>query len=112
METKEIILSQEEIQALKKAIFFLKFDCIDEDAELYASSRIINSFLKKILEIDNFKEIQQEKLKNISDDLLNNILDKYKSKDYFMNMKYENKIKLLKEVFYPYVVEESKLIID
>ncbi|URQ61415.1 hypothetical protein LQ939_03470 [Pantoea alhagi] len=49
---KKIIITNEELNALKKAIFYLKFECEDVDSLLYAGSPYINTFLEKIIEMD------------------------------------------------------------
>ena len=52
-EVRELLLSQGEIGALKKAIMYLKFSCEETESLLYAGSPLINSVLKKLLDIDD-----------------------------------------------------------
>ena len=50
---KKIIITNEELNTLKKAIYYLKFECNDVDSLFYAGSPYVNSFLKKIIEMDD-----------------------------------------------------------
>jgi len=51
---KSIELSHAEIQAIKKAIQYLKFKCEETESVLFASSPHINSVLEKVLAEDSF----------------------------------------------------------
>lgn len=53
---KCLILKQSEINALKKLIMYVKFECEETESLLYAGSPIINNFFEKLLEIDDLKE--------------------------------------------------------
>lgn len=50
---KQLSLSQGEISALKKAIMYLKFSCEETESLQFAASPLINSFLNKLLVIDD-----------------------------------------------------------
>ncbi|WP_147194972.1 hypothetical protein [Pantoea sp. CCBC3-3-1] len=52
-ENKNVTLSQAEVNALKKAILYLKFECEETGSLLYAGSPLINSVLVKIIEVDD-----------------------------------------------------------
>lgn len=47
-----IELTQDELNALKKALFFLKFECDDTGSLLYSGSNFINSALEKLIKND------------------------------------------------------------
>lgn len=51
---KEVKLSQPEISALKKMIFYIKFSCREEESILFSGSYSINSVLEKIIDADDF----------------------------------------------------------
>lgn len=43
-----LINKEHELRALEKALYFLKFQCVDEDARKFAGSPIINQILDEI----------------------------------------------------------------
>lgn len=49
MENEKLELDRAEVNALIKAILYLKFECEDVDSLLYCSSPLINSTLEKLL---------------------------------------------------------------
>lgn len=58
-ENKNVTLSQAEVNALKKAILYLKFECEETNSLLYAGSPLINSVLNKIVEVDDLGEVSK-----------------------------------------------------
>ena len=50
---KSLTLSQDEVNALKKAIMYLKFSCEETESVMYAGSPLINSVFSKLLVIDD-----------------------------------------------------------
>lgn len=50
-----VVISREEVNALIKAILYLKFSCQDTGSLLYAGSSLINSALDKFLEMYGYK---------------------------------------------------------
>lgn len=58
-EDKVLTLSQAEVNALKKAIFYLKFECEETSSLLYAGSPLINSALGKICDLDDLNEFSK-----------------------------------------------------
>jgi len=53
---KSLILCQGEVNALKKAIMYLKFSCEETESVMYAGSPLINSVFSKLLVIDDLGE--------------------------------------------------------
>ncbi|HGM5488827.1 hypothetical protein [Serratia fonticola] len=53
---EKIELEREEVNALIKAVLYLKFDCEDTDSLLYASSPLINSALDKMISMYGYKD--------------------------------------------------------
>ncbi|ORF08391.1 hypothetical protein BGI12_00180 [Snodgrassella alvi] len=53
---KSLTLSQGEVNALKKAIMYLKFSCEETESVMYAGSPLINSVFSKLLVIDDLGE--------------------------------------------------------
>ncbi|MDR6718682.1 hypothetical protein [Paenibacillus sp. 2003] len=58
--TKPIYLTQGEINALQKAILFLKFESGETDSLLYAGSPLLNSVLEKVRDVSAFGEYAKE----------------------------------------------------
>ncbi|WP_380184617.1 hypothetical protein [Kalamiella sp. sgz302252] len=58
-EDKILTLSQAELNALKKSILYLKFECEETSSLLYAGSPLINSALYKIFELDDLSNISK-----------------------------------------------------
>ena len=53
---KDVKLNQGEINALKKAILYLKFECEEESSLIFSGSELINSAFDKLLsESDTYK---------------------------------------------------------
>ena len=50
---KSLTLNQGEVNALKKAIMYLKFSCEETESVMYAGSPLINSVFSKLLVIDD-----------------------------------------------------------
>lgn len=50
---KSLALNQGEVNALKKAIMYLKFSCEETESVMYAGSPLINSVFSKLLVIDD-----------------------------------------------------------
>lgn len=59
-ENKILVLHQGEVNALIKAIEYLKFSCEEIDSCLYAGSPLINSALTKLIEIDDYSEFSKQ----------------------------------------------------
>ncbi|ANF96388.1 hypothetical protein [Paenibacillus bovis] len=57
---RTIEINHAEIMALNKMIMFLKFECSDPEAGLYAGSTSLNSLLGKVLEVYPYRESQQD----------------------------------------------------
>ncbi|KML18878.1 MULTISPECIES: hypothetical protein [Burkholderia] len=55
---KSISLKVGEINALKKAILYLKFSCEDAGADIFASSSLINSAFESLLEASDLGEME------------------------------------------------------
>lgn len=56
---KCLIIKQSEINALKKLIMYVKFECEETESLLYAGSPLINDVFDKLSEIDDLKESSQ-----------------------------------------------------
>ncbi|NUU69046.1 hypothetical protein HQN64_23515 [Enterobacteriaceae bacterium BIT-l23] len=56
MKIEKIELDRSEVNALIKAILYLKFECEDTDSLLYCSSPIINSSLSKLLAMYGYED--------------------------------------------------------
>lgn len=54
-----VYLTQSEINALRKAIMYLKFECEETDSLLYAGSPLLNSVLEKALGADVYREFAE-----------------------------------------------------
>lgn len=52
--TRPVYLTQGEINALQKALLFLKFECEETDSLLYAGSPLLNSVMEKVQEVHVF----------------------------------------------------------
>ncbi|MFS0870947.1 hypothetical protein [Paenibacillus xylanilyticus] len=57
---KPVYLTQGEINALQKAIMFLKFECEETDSLLYAGSPLLNSVLEKVRDANAFAEYAKD----------------------------------------------------
>ncbi|MCG7384320.1 hypothetical protein [Paenibacillus sp. ACRRY] len=57
---KPVYLTQGEINALQKAIMFLKFECEETDSLLYAGSPLLNSVLEKVRDAHAFAEYTKD----------------------------------------------------
>ena len=57
---KPIYLTQGEINALQKAIMFLKFECEETDSLLYAGSPLLNSVLEKVRDAHDYAEYTKD----------------------------------------------------
>ncbi|SAK54667.1 hypothetical protein AWB76_02042 [Caballeronia temeraria] len=57
---RAISLRASEINALKKAIMYLKFACSDIEANIFASSPFINSALKELLDAESLGKLEVE----------------------------------------------------
>ncbi|KQY90222.1 hypothetical protein ASD24_25330 [Paenibacillus sp. Root52] len=58
--TRPIHLTQGEINALEKAIMYLKFECNETDSLLYAGSPLLNSVLEKARDASRFGEFAKD----------------------------------------------------
>ncbi|WP_339303899.1 hypothetical protein [Paenibacillus sp. FSL R5-0519] len=58
--TKAVYLTQGEINALQKAILFLKFESEETASLLYAGSPLLNSVLEKVRDVSAFGEYAKE----------------------------------------------------
>ncbi|QOS76989.1 hypothetical protein JNUCC31_19450 [Paenibacillus sp. JNUCC31] len=58
--TRPIHLTQGEINALQKALLYLKFECEENDSLLYAGSPLLNSVLEKVLKVSAFREFAKD----------------------------------------------------
>ncbi|WP_405155304.1 hypothetical protein [Paenibacillus sp. FSL K6-0108] len=58
--TQPVHLTQGEINALQKALLYLKFECEETDSLLYAGSPLLNSVLEKVREVSAFKEFAKD----------------------------------------------------
>lgn len=54
-----VYLTQGEMNALRKAIMYLKFECEETDSLLYAGSPLLNSVLEKALSADVYREFAE-----------------------------------------------------
>lgn len=106
-ENKTIKLSQAEVNALKKAILYLKFTCEETDSLLYASSPLINSVLGKLLEVDDLSQFSKgfyAKKNTTNQDFL---LEKIKcySKEIDRDLKDDEMQDIFKEGVYPFSLD-------
>nr|WP_202611454.1 hypothetical protein [Proteus sp. G4445] len=60
IESKTIDITQDEVNALKKLIMYVKFSCEENESLQYASSYSINSFFDKLIDIDCFGKAAKE----------------------------------------------------
>lgn len=60
---KSLTLNQGEVNALKKAIMYLKFSCEETESVMYAGSPLINSVFSKLLVIDDLGDYAIDFLK-------------------------------------------------
>jgi len=58
--TQPVHLTQGEINALQKAILFLKFECEETESLLYSGSPLLNSVLEKVRDVSAFGEYAKE----------------------------------------------------
>ncbi|WP_339239783.1 hypothetical protein MKX40_04630 [Paenibacillus sp. FSL R5-0517] len=58
--TQAVYLTQGEINALQKAILFLKFESEETASLLYAGSPLLNSVLEKVRDVSSFGEYAKE----------------------------------------------------
>lgn len=58
--TQPVHLTQGEINALQKALLYLKFECEETDSLLYAGSPLLNSVLEKVLDVSAFREFAKD----------------------------------------------------
>ncbi|AYG99830.1 hypothetical protein F6Q07_16735 [Pectobacterium parmentieri] len=94
---KNIIITQDEISALKKLIMYTKFSCSDVESLQFAGSTAINSLFDKIIEADYLGKYEKEfySQRNIvNETFLKEKMEGYKNKSI-------NKLsdELLREVF-------------
>lgn len=54
-----VYLTQGELNALRKAIMYLKFECEETDSLLYAGSPLLNSVLEKAFSADVYREFAE-----------------------------------------------------
>ncbi|PYY31200.1 hypothetical protein [Paenibacillus illinoisensis] len=59
-DVKPVYLTQGEINALQKAIMFLKFECEETDSLLYAGSPLLNSVLEKVRDAHDYAEYTKD----------------------------------------------------
>ena len=57
---KRIIITQDEISALKKLIMYIKFSCSDVESLQFSGSYAINSLFDKIIEVDYLGGYEKE----------------------------------------------------
>ncbi|WP_458119345.1 hypothetical protein [Paenibacillus sp. Z6-24] len=78
---RTIEINHAEIMALNKAIMFLKFECTDSEAGLYAGSESLNSLLGKVLEVHPFRERQQDYLMRPNPRVAGTVMDQLERVD-------------------------------
>lgn len=78
---RTIEMNHAEIMALNKAIMFLKFECTDPEADLYAGSESLNSLLGKVLEVHPFGERQQDFLMRPNPHIASTVMDQLERVD-------------------------------
>lgn len=67
-DVEKIEIKREKVNALIKAVLYLKFDCEDKGSLLYASSPLINSALDKIISMYGYKDDWDKVFSTLSDD--------------------------------------------
>ncbi|MCO4314097.1 hypothetical protein [Pectobacterium versatile] len=80
---KKIIITQDEISALKKLIMYTKFSCNDVESLQFAGSSAINSLFDKIIEADYLGKYEKEfySQRNIDNEVfLKEKMERYKNK--------------------------------
>ncbi len=103
---KNLNINQEEIQVLKKLIYFIKFECEDEEASLFSGSKLVNSILKKIMLVDEFNVHQTDRFKNIDNDFKENVLNKLRKEQFYINMSQDRKLEYVNDILFPYKIDE------
>jgi|GEM_PF-454521 len=100
-------LNQAEINALIKMIHYVKFECIEQESVIYATSPLINSILKKSMDLSYFsKHISSEEFNETAEKM---VIDKINISQATSANKIDKKI--LKEVLdvalFPYITQNS-----
>lgn len=106
---RQLLVSQGEISALKKAIMYLKFSCEETESLLYAGSPLINSVLIKLIDIDDLGAQAKEfyKKKHVTNEFF--VLSKIQKmeKERGKNIEVKMKNDAFKECMYPFPSGEN-----
>jgi len=110
--SRTIEINHAEIMALNKMIMFLKFECTDLEAGLYAGSASLNSLLGKVLEIHPFRESQQEFLMTPNPRIAGIVMDQLERADLLertSSARRSNELKriIMEAMIYPYAYDEQ-----
>lgn len=107
--TKPIYLTQGEINALQKALLFLKFESEETASLLYAGSPLLNSVLEKVREVSAFGEYAKE-LHSHPNEYAERFMRTKLERSYAeelapRELTEEQKIEILRSCMYPYPVK-------
>lgn len=106
---ENIELDPSEVNALIKAIRYLKFECEESDSSFYGASPIINSILAKLTKMYGKQSLYDkiyEILPKTTEDFVTNKLARYSVDIRAEHLDDENKKEALKDYLFPYKLTE------
>ncbi|MGN7411040.1 hypothetical protein [Paenibacillus sp. SAF-068] len=107
--TQAVYLTQGEINALQKAILFLKFESEETASLLYAGSPLLNSVLEKVRDVSAFGEYAKElhsRPNEYAERFMRAKLERSYSEELAPHERTEEqKIEILRSCMYPYPVK-------
>ncbi|MEK4662403.1 hypothetical protein MHH93_10920 [Priestia sp. FSL H7-0729] len=107
--TKAVYLTQGEMQAIQKALLFLKFESEETASLLYAGSPLLNSVLEKVRDVSTFGEYAKElhsRPNEYAERFMRTKLERSYAEELAPRERTEEqKIEILRSCMYPYPVK-------
>lgn len=104
---KKIIITQDEISALKKLVMYVKFSCDDVESLQYAGSYAVNSFFDKLIEVDYLGEYEREyysKRNLVNESVIMNKIERYQNES-INKMSQDTLQEVFRECLYPFAAK-------
>ncbi|PIT56274.1 hypothetical protein BHC49_04735 [Snodgrassella alvi] len=108
MDVEKIELTRSEVNALTKAILYLKFDCEEIDSLFYCSSPIINSIFEKLIRMYGYQKDWDRIFSNIPEMNKSIAIDKIANYEKQNNRYFDEKTKneILEKYLFPYKLDK------